>query len=55
MTKESTTESDENKKFIKKDDDLGKKGTLDHEVEPPWVLKPKQKSGANDRGHRNRP
>lgn len=55
MSKKNKNVDEKEKSFIKKDDDLGKKGTLDRSVEPPWPVDPKRKSGANDRGHRNRP
>lgn len=47
--------TDSEKGMIQKDDDLTKKGKVDHSVNPPWAVNPKGKSGARDMGHRNRP
>jgi len=54
--KKESKMSEKKKKRIRKDDDLEEKGIPDRSVEPQWPINPtKRKSGANDRGHRNRP
>lgn len=56
MSKNKKNSLNEEKGMLQKDDDLRKKGRIDHSVNPPWpVNDPKGKSGAADRGHRNRP
>lgn len=55
MSKNGKNSTNEEKGMLQKDDDLRKKGKVDHSVTPPWPVNPKGKSGVPDRGHRNRP
>lgn len=56
MSKAKKSLEDKEKAMIEKSNDLEKKGKLDHSVDPPWPINDKKgKSGAWDRGHRNRP
>ncbi len=44
MKKNKNKYDDKEKSFIKKDDDLGKKGKVDLLVEPPWPVQSNRKS-----------
>lgn len=53
--KKSSTSTVTNQDMFQRDEDLPPKGKVEKNINPPWAVNPKGKSGARDMGHRNRP